>query len=153
MTICLLRFRSARLSDMFDEVGGYGENRNIVLPEREDYEVTLDAVAIGNNFLVPAVSVHDSVVGSHVCITFGTSGLTVPRDPELAVGPPSEHPRPGRAPIGTLLRLLMAWMAIGSDAGQGNVGQPGRTSSSLSITSSIAPSAAQVHGRDKCSVS
>ena len=36
---CLLRFRSARLSDVFDEVGRYGENRNRVLPEREDYEV------------------------------------------------------------------------------------------------------------------
>jgi hypothetical protein len=95
--LCLLRFRSARLSDVFDEVGRYGENRNRVLPEREDYEVTLDGVTIGNNFLVPAVSVHDSVICSHVCITFGTGTS------QLAVrpcgGPQSEHPAPGRTPI------------------------------------------------------
>ena len=63
--LCRLRFRSARLSGVFDEVGRYGENRNRVLPEREDYEVTLDGVTIGNNFLVSAVSVHDSVICSH----------------------------------------------------------------------------------------
>lgn len=73
--LCLFRFWSARLSDVFDEVSRYGENRNRVLPEREDYEVALDRISIGNNFLVLAVSVRDSVVCSHVCITFGTIGL------------------------------------------------------------------------------
>ena len=69
--LCLLRFRSARLPDVFDEVSRYGENRNRVLPEREDYEGTLDGVPIGNNFLVPAVFVCDSVIRSHVYVTFG----------------------------------------------------------------------------------
>lgn len=69
--LCLLRFRSARLSDVFDEVSRYGENRNRVLPEREAYEGTLDGIPIGKNFLVPAVFVRDPVVCSHVHITFG----------------------------------------------------------------------------------
>lgn len=71
LMLCLFRFWSAGLPDVFDEVSRYGENRNRVLPEREDYEVTLDGIPIGNNFLVPAVSVRDSVVRSHVGTTFG----------------------------------------------------------------------------------
>jgi hypothetical protein len=66
----LLRRRSARLSDVFDEVSRYGQNRDRVLPEREDYEGTLDGIPIGNNFLAPAVFVRDSEVCSHVNITF-----------------------------------------------------------------------------------
>lgn len=72
--LCLFRFRSARLSDVFDEVSRYGENRNGVLPEREDDEVALDRIPIGNNFLILAVSVRDFVFCSHVCITFGITG-------------------------------------------------------------------------------
>ena len=72
---CLLGFRSARLSDVFDEVSRDCENRDRVLPEREDYEGTLDGEPIGNDFLIPAVLVRDSVVCSHVDITFGTSGI------------------------------------------------------------------------------
>ena len=53
LLICLLRFRSARLSDVFDEVSRYCESRNTVLPEREDYEGTLDGVLIRNNFGPP----------------------------------------------------------------------------------------------------
>jgi len=69
--LCLLRRRNARFSDVFDEVSRYGKNRNRVLPEREDYKGTLKGVPIGNNFLAPAVFVCDSVVCSHVYITFG----------------------------------------------------------------------------------
>jgi hypothetical protein len=69
--LCLLRRRNARFSDVFHEVSRYGKNRNRVLPEREDYEGTLNGIPIGNNFLAPAVFVRDSVVCSHVHITFG----------------------------------------------------------------------------------
>lgn len=68
--LCLLRFQGAGLSDVFDEVSRYSEDRVRVLPEREDYEVTLDGICIGNNFLLPAVSVRNSVQCSHVCSTF-----------------------------------------------------------------------------------
>jgi hypothetical protein len=71
LLLCLLWFRSAGLCDAFDEVSRYCENRNRVLPEREDYEGTLDGVRIGDDFLVPAVSVRDSVVSCHACIPFG----------------------------------------------------------------------------------
>jgi len=104
---CLLGFRSAILSDVFDEVSRYCENRNRVLPEREEYEGTLDGVPIGNDFLVPAVLVRDSVIRSKVDITFGTSSICWWIRPavvgEPGAGAAEPGPRSARRPSPRLL--------------------------------------------------